>query len=128
MSYSLNKVVQISFADACEKITAMLKKEGFSIMTEIDVTATLKRKLGLNFKNYKILGACIPHFAYRALTVEPSIGVLLPCNVVVFELDDGQTEVAAIDPGAMMTLINNPAMKDVEAEIQSKLENVINGM
>lgn len=100
-------------------------KEGFGVLTEIDVKATLKTKLNVEFRNYCILGACNPTYAYKALQTEPHIGAMLPCNVIVQELDDGQVEVAAIDPLVSMQAIQNEALLSVAKEIQLKLKQVI---
>jgi uncharacterized protein (DUF302 family) len=102
-----------------------LRKEGFGILTEIDVTETLKRKLNVAFPNYTILGACNPAFAYRALQAEPHIGVMLPCNVIIRELEDGKIEVAAVDPLASMQSIHNAELQSIAQEIQVKLKKVM---
>lgn len=125
MSYYFGKTIQMDFAGAIVKVTEELKKEGFGILTEIDVAATLKKKLDVNFPNYKILGACNPPFAYRALQAEPHIGTMLPCNVIVREEADGTVEVAAVDPLESMQAIHNPALLTIAQEIQTKLKKVI---
>ena len=125
MTYCFSKKIAMTFDAAIAHVTAALKKEGFGILTEIDVTATLKKKLNVDFRNYRILGACNPPFAYRALQVEPRIGTMLPCNVIVQELDDGSIEVAAVDPLASMQAIQNKELQVVAEEIQLKLKNVI---
>ena len=125
MSYYFSKQVVMSFDEAVSKITEELKKEDFGILTEIDVTATLKKKLGVDFPNYRILGACNPPFAYRALRAEPHIGVMLPCNVIVQELADGIIEVAAVDPLVSMQAIHNKELQIIAEEIQLKLIKVI---
>jgi len=125
MKYYFSKVVTLSFDDAIEKVIAELKKEGFGILTDIDVKQTLKKKLDVDFKKYRILGACNPPFAYKALQVEDKIGTMLPCNVIVQEIDEGQVEVAAIDPVASMQAVANPALKDVAEKVQGKLKKVI---
>jgi uncharacterized protein (DUF302 family) len=102
MSYHFSTTVDMSFEDAVSKVTEELGKEGFGVLTEIDVKATLRKKLGVEFRNYKILGACNPPFAHRALTIEDKIGVLLPCNVVVQELESGRIEISAVDPVTSM--------------------------
>src|SRR5210317_982681 len=107
-SYGFSKTVEYTFNEVLEKVTAELQKEGFGILTEIDVKETLKKKLNVNFKNYKILGACNPPFAYQALQIEEKIGTMLPCNVIIIENERGQVEVAAIDPIASMQAIQNP--------------------
>jgi len=125
MSYYFNKTVDMSFDEAISKVTEELKKEGFGILTEIDVTATLKKKLNVDFHKYRILGACNPPFAYRALQAEPKIGTMLPCNVIVQELDSGEIEVAAVDPLSSMQAIQNKALQPIAEEIQAKLKKVI---
>jgi uncharacterized protein (DUF302 family) len=125
MKYYFSKTVILSFEDAIEKVIAELKKEGFGILTDIDVKQTLKKKLDVDFKKYRILGACNPPFAYKALQVEDKIGTMLPCNVIVQEIEGGGVEVAAIDPMASMQAVANPALKDVAEEVQAKLKKVI---
>lgn len=125
MTYYFSKTVPMDFEKATSKAIEELKKEGFGILTEIDVTETLKRKLNVTFPNYTILGACNPPFAYRALQVEPHIGVLLPCNVIIRELENGKTEVAAVDPLASMQAIQNEALQSIAQEIRLKLKMVI---
>ena len=104
MSYYFNKTLNLSFDKAIARVTEELKKEGFGILTDIDVKATLKQKLDVEFRKYRILGACNPPFAYKALQAEDKIGTMLPCNVIVQEISDGQVEVTAIDPLASMTM------------------------
>ena len=129
MSYYFKKILENeSFDEAIEKITEELKKEGFGILTEIDVQATLKKKLDVDFRNYRILGACNPPFAYRSLQAEPAIGILLPCNVVVQELGEGRIEIDIIDPLVAMQVVENEAMKSIANEIHIKLEKVINSL
>lgn len=125
MKYYFSKTVTLSFDEVIEKVTGELKKEGFGILTDIDVKQTLKKKLDVDFKKYRILGACNPPFAYKALQAEDKIGTMLPCNVIVQEIDEGQVEVAAIDPVASMQAVVNPALKDVAEQIQGKLKKVI---
>jgi len=125
MGYYFSKRVSMSFDDAVQKVTEELKKEGFGILTEIDVKATLKKKLDVDFRNYRILGACNPNFAYQALQKERMIGTMLPCNVIVQEAEDGQVEIAAIDPVASMQAIENPALAEVAQLVRSKLQVVI---
>lgn len=128
MSYYFKKVLAASFQEAVERVTIGLKAEGFGILTEIDVQQTLKKKLGVDFRKYRILGACNPPYAYKALQAEPHIGTMLPCNVIVQELEAGQIEVAAIDPLASMQAIDNKALQPVALEIQAKLKLVIEGL
>ncbi len=129
MSYYFNAVLKgRSFEEALEIVTAELKKEGFGVLTEIDVSATLKAKIDVDFKKYKILGACNPHFAYKALQNEDKIGVFLPCNVVVEENDNGEVEVSAVDPIASMISVGNEHLGEIAAEVQQKMKNVINNL
>lgn len=125
MSYCFSKKIAKGFEEAISRVTEELKKEGFGILTEIDVAATLKKKLNVDFRKYRILGACNPPFAYRALLAEPHIGVMLPCNVVVQELDNGEIEVSAVDPLSSMQAIQNTDLQVVAEEIQLKLKKVI---
>ncbi len=127
MNYYFKKILEdITFDEAIEKVTEELKKEGFGILTEIDVQATLKKKLDVDFRNYRILGACNPPFAYRSVQAEAAIGILLPCNVVVQELGDGRIEIDIIDPLVAMQVVENDAMAAIATEIHDKLEKVIN--
>lgn len=128
MAYYFSKTVDLTQEEAIAKVTAELKKDGFGILTEIDVKETLKKKLDVDFRNYMILGACNPPFAYEALKSEKLIGLMLPCNVVVQEADNGKTEVSAIDPLASMQAVENPELGKVAEQIRSKLEAVINRM
>jgi uncharacterized protein (DUF302 family) len=115
----------LSFSEAIEKVTEELKKEGFGILTEIDVQATLKKKLNVDFRPYRILGACNPPFACRALQAESKIGTMLPCNVVVQEIQNGTIEVSAVDPVKSMLAVDNPVLAEIAGEIQHKLKTVI---
>lgn len=129
MNYFFNKVLEnTSFNEAVEKAVVELKKEGFGVLTEIDVKETLKNRIDVDFKKYKILGACNPHFAYKALTAEDKIGVFLPCNVIVQEHENGEVEVAAVDPIASMISVNNPALGSLAEEVQQKLKRVIENL
>jgi uncharacterized protein (DUF302 family) len=125
MKYYFSKTVTLPFDNAIERVIAELQKQGFGVLTDIDVKQTLKKKLNVDFKKYRILGACNPPFAYKALQVEDKIGTMLPCNVIVQEIDEGQVEVAAIDPVASMQAVSNPALKDVAEKVQAKLKKVI---
>jgi uncharacterized protein (DUF302 family) len=125
MKYYFNKTIKGTFEEVIEKVTQGLKAEGFGILTEIDVTATLKKKLDVNFKKYRILGACNPPYAHKALQAEDKIGTMLPCNVIVQEIEDGVIEVAAVNPMASMQAVENEKLNDVANEITSMLENVI---
>jgi uncharacterized protein (DUF302 family) len=129
MEYYQNKVLKnISFEEAIDKVTEELKKEGFGVLTEIDVKATLKKKIDADFRPYRILGACNPHFAYKALQSEPKIGVLLPCNVIVEQTDNGNIEVSAVDPYSSMMAVKNEALYDIASEVNQKLKRVIDGL
>ena len=128
MSYYFGKTLNVSFDEATAGVTEALKKEGFGILTEIDVKETLKKKLNVDFGKYKILGACNPPYAYRALQVEDKIGLMLPCNVIVQELTGGKAEVAAIDPVASMAAVDNPKLLKVGQEVRVKLKSVIDNL
>ncbi len=129
MSYYFNTTLKgKSFDEAIELVTEALKKEGFGILSEIDVQATLKKKIDVDFKKYKILGACNPQFAYKSLQHEDKIGVFLPCNVVVEEHENGEVEVSAVDPVASMMAVNNEALGATAGEVQQKLKRVINSL
>lgn len=125
MSYYFTTTLSGNFEDAIEKVRDALKSEGFGVLTEIDVKATLKNKLDVEFYNYKILGACIPPFAYKALQAEDKIGTMLPCNVIVQEKEKGKIEISAVDPIASMQAIENPDLKDIAGEVRAKLKKVI---
>jgi uncharacterized protein (DUF302 family) len=125
MSYHFTTTLNTSFDDAIARVTEALKKEGFGVLTEIDVKETLKKKLGVEFRPYKILGACNPPFAYQALLAEDKIGLMLPCNVVVQELAPGKVEVSAVDPIASMQAVDNPKLGEVAKQVQTKLKAVI---
>ncbi|MBC8412234.1 MAG: DUF302 domain-containing protein [Nitrospira sp.] len=128
MSYCFSKKVSLSYEEALERAAEELKKEGFGILTEIDVKDALKNKLGVDFKKYKILGACNPQYAYKALQHEDKIGVMLPCNVVVEEHENGEVEVSAIDPVASMQAVQNDALGGIAAEVRDKLKRVIDSI
>lgn len=117
-----------TFDEAIELVKAELKKEGFGVLNEIDIQKTLKEKIDVDFKKYKILGACNPHFAYKALQSEDKIGLMLPCNVVVEEHKNGIVEVSAIDPIASMSSVENETLGELASEVRSKMESVINGL
>lgn len=125
MSYYFNKIVKKSFDEAITAVTDELKKEGFGILTDIDVKTTMKNKLNVDFRKYRILGACNPPYAYKALMAEDKIGTMLPCNVIVQELSERQVEVAAIDPLASMQAVENSALSEIAHEIRNKLKSVI---
>lgn len=128
MSYYLAKTVPLAFDEAVSRVTAALKKEGFGILTDIDVQATLKTKLGADMPQYRILGACNPGFAHQALQLEDKLGVLLPCNVIVREERAGQTEVAAIDPVASMGRVGNPKLAAVADEVRMRLQRAVDSL
>ena len=129
MSYYFSKILKdISFDEAVAKATEELKKGGFGILTEIDVKETLKKKLNVDFRKYRILGACNPPYAYKALQAEDKIGLMLPCNVIVQELPGGKIEVAAIDPVASMAAVDNPKLRDVGEQVRAKLKAVIDNL
>ena len=128
MSYYFSKTLHMPFEDAIAHVTEELKKEGFGVLTEIDVKATMKQKLGVDFRNYRILGACNPPLAHKALSAEDKIGTMLPCNVIVQEVAKGEVEAAAIDPIASMQAVDNPALGAVAVEVQAKLKKVVDSL
>jgi uncharacterized protein (DUF302 family) len=128
MSYYFNKEVNFNFDQAINKITEELKKEGFGVLTEIDVKEALKKKINVDFRKYRILGACNPQYAHIALKSEDKIGTMLPCNIIVQERDDGKVEIAAIDPVASMQSIKNESLINIASIIQSKLKRVIDNV
>ncbi len=125
MNYYFNTTIEVPFDEAIEKVIEELKKEGFGVLTDIDVKATLKNKLDVDYKNYRILGACNPSYAYKALQAEDKIGIMLPCNVIVQETEDGKVEVSAVDPIASMQAIQNAELEDIANQAQAKLKKVI---
>lgn len=130
MSYYFSSIIkEKNFEEALEQVTGELKKEGFGVLTEIDVKQTLKNKIDVDFKKYKILGACNPHFAHKALQAEDKAGtLLLPCNVVVEEHESGDIEVSAVDPMASMDAIQNNELTAIASEVQQKLKRVIGNL
>jgi len=128
MDYYFSKTIDVGFDTAVEKTTQALKNQGFGILTEIDIKATLKKKLDVNFKKYTILGACNPPYAHKALQVEDKIGTMLPCNVIVQEVADGKSEVAAVNPLASMQAVENNALDDIATEIAEKLKKVVESL
>lgn len=128
MKYFFSKIVNADFDTAIENTTAALKEEGFGILTEIDIRETLKQKIDVDFKKYHILGACNPPLAHKALSEEEKIGLMLPCNVVVIDQGNGQTEVAAVDPVASMQAVENDNLGEVASEVQSRLRKVIDSL
>ena len=125
MSYYFSITLQTTFDDAVSRVIEELKKEGFGVLTDIDVQATLKKKLDVDFRRYRILGACNPNFAYQALQAEDKIGTMLPCSVIVQEIEGVGAEVAAIDPVASMQAVKNPALGPIAAQVRSKLKAAI---
>ncbi len=125
MSYAMTRTVKGSFEDVIQRTIQALHSEGFGILCDIDVKATLKAKLGVDFRNYRILGACNPPFAYKVLQQEDKIGLLLPCNVIVHEKENETIEVAAIDPVEAMSVVNNPSLEKVAEEVKEKLQHVL---
>jgi len=123
--YGFGKTVALGFDAAVQRVTQELAKEGFGVLTEIDVQATLKKKLSHDMPPYKILGACNPPFAHRALTAEPSIGLLLPCNVVVRQDESGQVQVEFMDPDAVLQLVDRPEIAPLAAEVKRRLQRVL---
>lgn len=129
MNYYFSKsILNITFDEAVQKVTESLKEEGFGILTEIDIKATLNKKLDVDFYNYKILGACNPPYAYKALLAEDKIGTMLPCNVIVQEKETGHVEVSAVDPTASMQAVGNKDLQTIAHEISAKLQKVIKAL
>ena len=129
MSYYFNTTLkEKNFDKAIETVTAALKEEGFGVLTEIDVKETLKKKIDVDFKKYRILGACNPEFAHKALKSEDKIGVFLPCNVIVEENDNGEIEVSAVDPISSMQAAKNDSLEQIATEVQQKLKKIINSL
>jgi uncharacterized protein (DUF302 family) len=128
MSYHFSKRLDVPFDQAVARVIEVLKREGFGVLTDIDVRATLKAKLGEDFRPYRILGACNPQLAYRALKLEDKIGTMLPCNVIVQEHQGGGVEVSAVDPVASMQAIENPGLAELAKEVQAKLKRVVEGL
>jgi uncharacterized protein (DUF302 family) len=125
MTYYVNRQIEAGFDDAVERVTQALKAEGFGILTDIDVGATLKKKLDVDFRPYRILGACNPPFAHKALQAEDKIGTMLPCNVIVQAAGEGRVELAAVDPVASMQAVDNPALQEIAETIRGKLAAAI---
>ncbi len=128
MSYYFAKALSAGFDDAVRRTVEALKQQGFGIITEIDVKDTLKKKIGVDFRNYRILGACNPALAHKALSIEDKVGTMLPCNVVVQDAGNGTTEVAAIDPVASMQAVDNPRLKAAAQEVQDRLRKVVESL
>jgi uncharacterized protein (DUF302 family) len=125
MSYYFSKILPTNFDDAIGRTTAALQAQGFGIITEVDVQQTLKNKIGVDFRKYRILGACNPKLAHEALQIEDKIGTMLPCNVVVQEVSKDKTEIAAIDPVASMQAVDNPKLKEAAARVRELLKAAI---
>jgi len=128
MTYYNSKIVNTGCEKTLERVGEELQKEGFGILTEIDVKATLKKKLDVEFRNYRILGACNPNFAYQALQLEENIGVMLPCNVIVQEKEDKTVQVSVIDPLAAMYSVGNPMLNKVAEAVSDKLDSVLKNL
>ncbi len=128
MQYYMAKAVSLSYEQAIAAVTEALKEEGFGVLTEIDVAATLKKKIDVDVPRYIILGACNPKLAHKALTAENQVGVLLPCNVVVQEHKDGRVEVSAMDPVGAMSMIGNPTLTEIATDVKARLERVLAGL
>ncbi len=127
-NYGFGKTVNLTFDTAIQRVTEELQKEGFGVLTDIDVKATLKKKLNQDMPPYRILGACNPPLAHRALTAEPSIGLLLPCNVVVREDASGKVHVEFMDPNAVFELVNKPEIAQLAGEVRQRLERVMGAL
>lgn len=128
MKYYFDKIIPAGFDEAKVLTVEALKKEGFGVITEIDMKEKLKEKLGVDFRRYIILGACHPQTAYKAISVEDKIGIMLPCNVILQELENGHTEVAAVDPQASMMAVSNNALGSLAGDIREKLKRVIDSI
>ncbi len=128
MSYYISRIIDLPFEIAEQKIRELLAQQGFGILTEVDVQATLNKKLGITFRPYKILGACNPPFAHNALLEEDKIGLMLPCNVIIQQSAEGKTEVAAIDPVASMAKVENNKLKEIASQIRAKLQMAIDNL
>ena len=128
MAYYFTKIVSYSFDQAIERAKEELQKEGFGVLTEVDVTATLKAKLGVDFRKYRIIGACNPLFAHMALLEEDKIGTMLPCNLIVQEHQNGSVEVSAINPTETMHAIKNSSLSDIAGNVTKKLQKIINNL
>ena len=128
MKYYIEKTTEYAFDEAIEKVIEELKKEGFGVLSEINIHEQLKEKLDVDFRKYQILGACSPANAYKALQFENRIGTMLPCNVIMQELDDGKTEVAAVDPVASMMAVDNSKLTEIATEIKEKLQRVVHAL
>jgi len=128
MAYTFSKTLTLDFDEAVSRVTGALKEEGFGILTQIDVKETLKQKLDVDFRPYRILGACNPPFAYQALQAEDKIGAMMPCNVIVQERSGGEVEVSAVDPVASMQAVQNESLAGIAGEVRDKLKKVIENL
>jgi len=128
LKYHFSRIIEASFDEALSRARQALQSEGFGVLTEIDVKETLKKKLGVDFRNYRVLGACNPPFAYQALQLEDKVGTMLPCNVILQERGEGKVEVSAVDPVASMQAIDNPALREVAEQVGVKLLKVIESL
>ncbi|WP_445664314.1 DUF302 domain-containing protein [Fodinibius sp. AD559] len=128
MSYYFSRTLDTTFEDAIEQTTEALKEEGFGVLTEIDIKATLKKKLDVDFKKYQILGACNPPLAHKALSAEDHIGLMLPCNVIVQEHENGEVEVSAVDPVASMQAVENDELGEIAQQVRNLLKKVIDNL
>jgi uncharacterized protein (DUF302 family) len=127
-AYGFSRKLDMPYEQAVEKATAALKGEGFGVLTEIDVKDTLKKKLDVDFRRYVILGACNPPFAYKALSAELEIGLLLPCNVIVYETEDGASVVSALNPMAALGVVDNPALQEVAQQVTEKVQRAVESL
>lgn len=126
MSYAITRKTDLTYSDCVEKVTEALKDEGFGVLTTIDVKKTLKEKIDADYRDYVILGACNPELAYKTLQAEPDIGVLLPCNVVVYDGGEGETVISAMDPSGVMQMVENPKVAEIADEVRTRLERAVN--
>lgn len=128
MSYTLGKQVDGGFEETIERVTVALEDEGFGVLCDIDVQETFKKKLDEEYRRYRILGACNPALAHKALQSELALGALLPCNVVVYETDDGGVGVSAVDPERLLSIVDNPDLDSIAADVRSRFENVLDAL
>ena len=128
MSYSISTTLRLAHEEALERVQVALKEEGFGVLTRIDIKETMKQKLDVDYGEYVILGACNPPMAHRALQAETEVGLLLPCNVIVYEGDQGETVVSAVNPMEAMQMVDNPGLRQVAEEVTGKLERVIQSL
>ncbi len=125
MSYYFSKTLDLPFTEAADHARAVITEHGFGVLTEIDVSATLKKKIGAEIRPYLILGACNPKMAYQAIQAEDKIGLMLPCNVIVQELENGKVEVSGVDPVASMQTVENPALEDTAGKVRAMMKDII---